>query len=201
MDTRLRNAKVEALVRASSFFFFAVVFSACTADLGRVVDVPEIPVARLTEERGVPHVVDQVAVSDFRDLRAGLEDRSSTKGPIQPMGAVSSTVKRSVVKALELRGIPVNDGAPIVLQGEIREWGATVESGVLSTVRTQAVLLVEVFDATDKKVYSGTYSGSTSVQVPVVSRSEVESALGSAMYQAILQFVNDPQMLRLLSTL
>ena len=61
-------------------------------------------------------------------------------------------------------------------------------------------MYVEVRDPTNKRIYSGEYSGTASKEHPNLDEKDVSETLGTAMQQAINQLFADQQLMDILQS-
>ncbi len=178
--------------------FCSLTFSACAPHLGATIETPEVPLGEIKTET-------RARLGSFIAMQ-GLEDRrpapSSEIKPeyTQPAGPVTETVEAALRDAFKEHGITVLDTAPVGLKAEIREWKSKVKVQTNTAIESKAVLAIELFDPTGKRIYSGTYEGSRSSQFPVVNRIDVKDSLGLAMANCISHILDDPKVMEIIGS-
>jgi hypothetical protein len=183
--------------------FFALSFflsgTACSTHIGTNIDVPEIP-TQITPEDSRARFNVNIAVGKIKDVRSSViparpEDEFKVGQFTYPEGEVEINVKNALVRALEDKGIMVDDTADLRLWGEVRRWRTRVHTTSTSSIRSEASIFVEVLDSKNKRIYSSTYHGTRASEFPVASRNDISDSLGLAMAHAIDQLLEDEEFL------
>ncbi len=161
--------------------------------MGPYIEAPSIPAPSQTSD--VLPVL--VQVNNFKDIRLPSEEGGNL---ISPEGDVGELVKDSFVQYLVKRGATVEVVAPVIIDGEIRNWEAQAKGTTTGALNSTASLYLEVRNNLGAKIYSGVFQGTRSSQFPLVGSADIKDSLGFAISQAIDQALNDPSLRKALSS-
>lgn len=141
-----------------------------------------------------------VYLEDIRDNRKQTAFATYKDMVIQPVGDPVASIQTALKRNLESIGLEVTDSAALVLTGELRKWQVGINSGVPIDMQSEAVLYLEVYDPTNKRIYSGEYQGFAAIQKTSASNKDLNDALETAMIEVLAQIKNDKQLVSLLSS-
>jgi len=158
-----------------------------------------LPIVSVTEELSDVGKGAMVFVEEVTDSRENKSIGRGPDGPISPIGSVSDTVRETVESHLRKMGFSVTDSAPTVLQVEVRKWQADYINGVPGKLVSEASIAVKVLDPGNKLAYSGSYSGSSSVESTGIDDRIVKDTLASSLSEAIRRLSRDKQLFKFLS--
>ncbi len=178
-------------------FILLFFLSGCSSSVHSIVPVPKIPPAVKKNAMGTipghPVVfVDQI--KDARSVNYFVDNRGSYSSAA---GDLTLSVSEGLKQALKDTGFELEESAPVIVTGEIRDWVATLGRGGVSS---RAKLYIEVYDPANKKIYSGTYEGFSDFDNPSINTEDVTQSLGTAMAETISQVLGDQKLLGLLSS-
>ena len=178
-------------------FILLFLLSGCSSSVHSIVPVPKIPPAVKKNAMGTipghPVVfVDQI--KDARSVNYFVDNRGSYSSAA---GDLTLAVSEGLKQALKDTGFELEESAPVIVTGEIRDWVATLGRGGVSS---RAKLYIEVYDPANKKIYSGTYEGFSDFDNPSINTEDVTQSLGTAMAETISQVLGDQKLLGLLSS-
>lgn len=162
----------------------------CARQTGGKVVAPEIPIVQHKMAFPSPVVLD-AKLGEFRDARAGLDAEAEQGNTTVPVGDIGSVVAKAVAAALDRQGFALSEGAARRLSGSVMEWKASVGNGSFPTLSSEAELRAEVFDASGKRVYTGTYHGKRESAFPVISESDIRESLSISMAEAVMRMAED----------
>ena len=170
----------------------------CAPHLGATIETPEVPVTQIKSDARA-RLGTYVALQGIEDgRRLGLSEEPTEY--TQPAGAVRETVEAAIRDAFREHGISILDTAPVQMKTTVREWKSQVSASTTSSIDSKAVLYVELFDPTGKRMYSGTYEGTRSSQFPVINRTDVKDSLGLAMANCIGHIIDDPKIMEMIAS-
>ena len=181
------------------FIFLATIISACGPTLQQEIQLITIPEPTL---KAPPEFSSQpsVSVGLFRDVRHGnfvVRNYDTLVRPANPVNfEVEDVIRRTLVNA----GFQVDNSAPVVLRGEIREWVVDIKNKMPITLNSRAVLFVEVIGPNDKRIYSGVYRGNSYFEKAVVENRDVQDMLNRSMTGAVSQIMSDSKLIGILSS-
>lgn len=173
----------------------------CGPSAPKSLPLPEIKVkdvgGKINRQEDLPSYI---FVDDFIDARTeqAIAEVDGKKVPYSD--EISRVIRGGMRGALEKKGFVFSDTAPIVLSGELRKWKALVDGGFKSTISSEASLYVEILDPANKRIYAGVYNGFSTVEGPSLGSEDIQSALATAMGEAIQQVLNDQQLVKLLNS-
>jgi uncharacterized lipoprotein YajG len=172
----------------------AVILSGCTVKISPEVSLPYVSI-----KEGLPDVGKGAMVffEEVTDDRPGKEIGRGPDGPIAALGSVPGTVRTAIEELFRKSGFSVSDSAPMVVQVSLKQWSAVYRRGGIDA---QASVGIKVYDPGNKLAYSGSYSGSSSVEGSPLDDLAVKETLGTSMSEAIHQMVRDRQLIRLLAS-
>jgi len=185
------------LLYAAAVFLALPLLSGCAARLNPTLAVPEIP-PLVTSGRMAGDSAHVIMVEQFGDGRESQDIVKRGEDSAKPANEIAPVVSRALQQALRNKGFTIADSAPVVLNGEVREWLANVKKGFPGKVDASAKVFIEVLDPANKRIYSGTYQGSASREDPSVDEKEIRGVLGTAMAEALNQVLLDKQLVDLL---
>lgn len=195
------NFKILLLVLGLAVCTVFGTFTGCGPSIKGSIPIPAISINKDPNPSSRNSGNTYLFVDEFIDARGSktiaLVDG---KNEVQSTGEVVPPVVKGLKDALGNSGFSFSDSAPVVLSGELRKWNADVSGRMPTKIKSEAQLFVEVLDPANKKIYSGTYNGFSSVESGSVAEPEVQKALSSAMEEAIKQVTNDRQLIGLLQS-
>jgi len=173
--------------------------NACSTKIKPTINVPVVGVAPDIKRR-----------ADIRDVTVFLEEfvdsRTSTElvrmeGKVsQPEGSIGYAATGALRQALTRVGFAIDDSAPLIISGEVREWSADIEGDMPSRIESKAALYIEVFDPANKRIYSGTYNGQAMLQETAVDEPEIARTLSEALSESVSQMLRDDRLMSLLAS-
>ncbi len=170
----------------------------CAPSLGPTIEAGDIP-PPATQPATRARFGSVVGIQDIRDNRPAPATDGSEKFT-EPHGGVPQLVEAALKTTLSDAGVSVVSSAPVEMKVEVLKWRSQVDPKANVMLRSEASLLIELYDPAGKKVFSGTYNGVRSSQFPVVTRVDVKDSLGLAMSNALEQLVADPQFIELVGS-
>lgn len=174
-------------------------FVSCSPHLKQTMPVPEVPIS-IKDAGSKGNQSSFVFVDEIKDTRTNPRLAEINGKESAPDGPVGPSVQTALSEALKQGGFLISDSAPVMISGEVREWSARVEGGMAAKVESIASVYLEVFDPANKRIFSGSYHGSSSRQSPSLKEKDVRDSLGVAMSQAIQQVLVDEQLMKLLAS-
>lgn len=170
----------------------------CAPHLGATIETPEVPLTEIKSDTRA-RLGSYVAIQSIEDSRK-LSLQEAQPEYTQPAGAVKETVEAAIRDSFRDHGISILDTAPVQMKTYVREWKSQVKSSTTTSIESKAVLYVELFDPSGKRMYSGTYEGTRSSQFPVVNRTDVKDSLGLAMANCISHIIDDPKIMEIIGS-
>jgi hypothetical protein len=158
-----------------------------------VSQIPAVNIAGADLETNYKPQVSLGKISDER-LQPTLIEFNGKK--IAGRGDVTLVVDYVLKKALRLRGISLDQNAPLILETTVTRWRA--ETGNRS-VSAEAVVRAELIGPGGENVYTGLYEGFSEQPSEEFYVRDVQTALGAAMHQALTNLIQDGRMLEFLS--
>lgn len=172
--------------------------SGCAPSLGTTIEAGEIPPPAV-QAGSRARFGSVIGIQDIRDNRPAPVTDGAEKFT-EPHGGIPQLVEAAIKSTLSEAGVSVVTSAPVAMKVEVLKWRAAVDPKATVMLRSEASLLIELYDPAGKKVFSGTYNGVRSSQFPVVTRVDVKDSLGLAMSNALEQLVADPQFIELVGS-
>lgn len=198
MNAEQLKSPAKSLVRACAAALCAALAAGCAPSLGTTIEAGDIPVPAV-QSTARARFGSVVGIQDIRDNRpAPVVD--GTEKFTEPHGGIPQLVESALKTTLGDAGVSVVSSAPVAMKVEVLKWRSQVDPKASVMLRSEASLLIELFDPAGKKVFSGTYNGVRSSQFPVVTRVDVKDSLGLAMSNALEQLVADPQFIEIIGS-
>ena len=183
-----------------SILLLAVAVSACGPTMLPEMQLTTIPEPALKSPP--PEFTHQpsVSIGAFKDVREGTYVVKNYDNLIRPSNSVSFEVEDVIRRTLVNSGFYVDNSAPVVIRGEIREWVVDVKNKMPITLTARAVIFVEAIGPNDKRIYSGVYKGTSYLEKVVVENKDVQTMLNASMTGAVSQVIADNKLLGILSS-
>lgn len=182
----------------SLLLFSSLLLSACIANVGNSVGVPDVSqLVKTTESR--PSFLGRVSIGEIADVRSHSLTTNDGKQVTEPNGDVSQKLAEALAQVLLTRGIEVVENAPLKLNGKVLRWHSLVTGVGGGSLSSEASLQVELIDNTGGAVRTGTYHGSRSSQFPIISRNDIEDSLAIAMSEALEHLAQDKSLIEQIS--
>ncbi len=192
------------MIRKATFLFIlSVCFLtciSCSTRVGGTIHLSKIPTVEIDHGSKITASDAALFIDELRDTRPESQVADFNGRSIFSDSAFDLLVKESLQQTFRQKGFVISDSAAVVLSGEIRQWHAEITGGVPGTVKSKASIFLEVFDPANRRVYTGTYQGTASVERASINDKDVNVSLTTAMQQAIRQVVLDEQLVKLLSS-
>ncbi|MCC6220935.1 MAG: hypothetical protein IT291_06820 [Deltaproteobacteria bacterium] len=192
------NCKTRCFV-ALLFLLFLMHFVACAPAISNKIPVPRIDDVNVGEVVN-GNLSNGLAVELFGDGREVAESNSEAEIVVVPEGSIDVRVKFALERALQNKGFAVSSFAPKSISGEVRNWSAVVKEGFVAEISSEATIYIELSDASNKRLFSGEYSGTSIIKRPGVNRTHVEQSLSKAMSEAMSQMFRDRKLMALLGS-
>lgn len=190
---------MEAHGRFLSLSLFCCLFICigCSPAVKKRIEVPFVPV-----EPGDGIALEKYSLSldEIKDSRPTADIADVHGNPIQTEGNAVQGVRSALESALRREGFGISDSAPLILGPQVKKWFANVHGGMPSVCDADAELFVQVFDPANKLIYSGSYTGASTLQEPAIDEQDIRQTLGAAMSEAIRQLTSDKQLKKLLES-
>lgn len=202
MSQLQRNSMLKTHCHLAMILFIVLGFASCGAtSLGSQLSVPTVPVP----SSGL--FVRTVPEDSVLSLKALNDARRETKIAVHRLRAIEPTSRVSIVvdevmkTAFQQKGFSLSASAPLVVSGEIREWvadvgGPELRGGALG----KAVLYLQIFDPSNKKIYSGTYQGTAEFVKSSIKDKDVQQVLAESMSEAVAQIFSDQKLIDVLTS-
>ena len=175
-------------------------FLACSPSVKKDIDLAGLDIIPLPTGAKVSANSSSVFVdlfSDGRDNEAVLikgDKKANLKNDPGDM------VRDAITGALKNKGFVITDTAPLIISGEVKKLVANVEPGFPVKLRSDAKIILEVFDPANEPLYKASYNGFSSVSHPSINSTDVKEALGLALKEAVTQVVKDKELIGVLES-
>lgn len=189
------------IVLVANCFVLCLFASGCGVSMPSRLALPDIPKTATAPVIKMGEMPPLVFVEEFSDVRddgalAFYESRS-----VQPaINMIGAQVTDALGRELDALGFEVTDAAPLLVRGEVRVWKAHIAGGMPAFVSGEAVFGIKVLDPANRPIYLGTYRGYANLEDSSVDSQDVRKVLGTAMSEALKQFVKDRKLMALLSS-
>lgn len=189
-------------IHVTMMLFIAFGLTSCGATtLSSMLMVPTVPVPsgglfiQTVPEDSV------LSLKTFNDVRGETKIAVHRAKAIEPMSKVSIVVDEALQTAFKRKGFSLSATAPLAVAGEVREWvaevgGPELRGGALG----KAVLYLQIFDPSNKKIYSGTYQGTVELAKSSIKDKDVQQVLAESMSEAIAQIFSDQKLIDVLTS-
>ncbi len=142
----------------------------------------------------------QFYLKSFEDSRS-LKDLTSYDGKSYYTDSDLTLVGREgLSRILGKAGFSSSKESAIFIKGKLIEWTADVIDGYPSLISSKAKIYIELIDPTDRRIYSGSYSGAAELQAPGLSNDELRKSLSLAMEKALEQVAKDKGVVNVLTS-
>jgi uncharacterized lipoprotein YajG len=174
----------------------ALVLTGCSVKLSNSITLPYVGIREGLLDVGKGAMV---SIEVLSDSRAQKSIAQGPNGPIEAVGDVPAAVRETIESMFTKSGFSVSDSAPTAVQVELKEWRAVYKSSYPSALESSAAFILKVYDPGDKLAYTGSYSGTSSVEGSGLDDRALKDSLATALSEAIDQLSRDKQLLKLLS--
>lgn len=174
--------------------------ASCGARVGSTLHISKLPPVKLTAENKIATQDASLFIDQLKDTRTEAKVADFNGKSVLPQDDLSLVVREGLEAAFKAKGFSISSSAPVVVSGEIRDWSAQVRGGMPSGVDSKAALFLEVFDPANRRIYTGTYLGTASLQESSLNDKDVDYALGTAMQEALRQVLVDKKLIDLLAS-
>lgn len=134
----------------------------------------------------------RVAVQPLQDRRAdaALFLFKGERGGMET--SVGELVRGSIERHLSSYGVKIGSFDVPVIKGAVTEWQTEVVRKLPTiTANSRAQILLEVFDKTNQRIFSGRYSGEAVKEGPSLSNSQLRAVTGDSMAAAVSALMKD----------
>jgi uncharacterized lipoprotein YajG len=168
-----------------------------SGSIQKTINIPNIPpIPRPSQPLNLafkPYLIVDT-IEDARESAAMMDFKGKK---VKAKGDITLYIQYALRQAFRVRGFSISDQAPVTLGGSIKKWIAYYKN---DAVICEAVLELHVKDPSNQVIYSGSYDGFVQLDANAGEDENTQVALGQAMHNAMLQVVNDQQLITVLTS-
>lgn len=174
--------------------------TACGPTLRGKTPLAEIPLPTNEDGKFIFNTPPSVSVGHFTDQREESYIVKSYDKTSEPDDDVAVYVRDVIERLFKSMGVTVEEGAAVEARGYVKEWKVEVTSGFPASLKSRAVIVIELYDPANRLAYRGTYQGEANLQRVGVDVKDLQLALNFAMTEALSRVAKDKRLLNTITT-
>lgn len=180
-------------------FLFLIFFVSCSSQFVNPINMPKIETSSEYLKEVAAY---SIFVQEVVDKRKEKKFLKISEMSYESHADIAPAVREALSQSLVQKGYPISSKPKVVFVIEVLNWNAKIEDNfLLSELKSNAELKLEVFEMQGGRVYSGKYLGESKLEKFSFSNESLTQVLGLAMGQAVDTLVNDKNLVSTLNNL